>query len=185
MIVVVGPREPAPAPPDAPYVFGAAHLGLGTPLGYTGAELGVGWSWARVSVGLGRGFRGVETAAMFQLLPWEPEHGRVTPGLGVGVARGPGQFDLDCCALGESSTDDDDGRSIQFGARTWWINAELDVEYGVSPRASLRAYVGVSLPTAIECENTGDGSARCTADERDRLDTYLPYAGGAVVYRIW
>ena len=162
---------------DRAFAYVAWHAGLGTPVGLTGIEAGIGDGWFRAGAGVGVGWRGLEIAAMVRALA---EVAGIHAGGGFGVSRGGGTRTL---RVGWREPGDPDF-DLQFAEGTVWVNGEAVVEIPIR-RIFLRFYAGISYAAAVSCEAdyfNGEPDRSCTFAERRTLerDPWLGYAGGAL-----
>lgn len=170
-VVVVLIAVPSAHAEDDVFGYGAAHLGLGLPMGAVGAELGVGLDWLRASGSIGRGFQGVNMGAMVRAVG---EVKSMDVGIGLGVSRGPGLHDI---AAGHEP---EDGPITQFGENTRWLDLEVIFELAVSDHGFVRFTAGVTHAFDIDCASEEpDSHGICTFDQKLELDraSYAPYFG--------
>ena len=173
---------PVYAPPPqveskTPYIFGAAHVGAGTPLGVAGLEAGVAGENFRGAIGTGLGLRGTQLSAMGHATT--DVLGPVV-GLGLGISRGPALRITGEDEYGDGRSDENE---LHYAGETVWGSIELMVEYGFAAHGAVRVYAGVSNALAPVCETEEGG--RCDPAQGAELeaDGFIPYAGVALVLR--
>ena len=142
-------------------------LGLGTPVGEAGAEIALAPAdWLELSGGIGRGFYGLQLAAM----PRVRLHGegRWALTLGAGYSQGEyGKFDL--CFDGPCDT---------WRGTIAWANLEAGAEFQTEAGFTLRLFGGVGIPLnpyGLSCQDGGSGE--CATDTRPRV---VPFPSGGV-----
>lgn len=161
--------------------FAAGHVGLGTPLGATGVEAGVGFAFVRASAGVGIGFRGLELmAGMRAVIPLSrrqsSELGLV---LGGFISRGPSLNELD---VGWHDANDPPG-SVQYGNRTVWFSGDLGLLISLRMGLELGVYAGLGHAIVRDCVIDLDGHTQpCSGEDFMRLGD-VPYFGTSVGYR--
>lgn len=172
-----------PERPDS-FVFVAGHLGVDTPIGIGGGELGVGMGWFRASVSTGLGLRGPLVAGMARAVL---DVRGLDIGIGVGISRGPGMR----TNHERHWYDDQDVPSwdVQYASGTVWNDLELSAELPLQNGVFVRAYLGTTRAILTDCESiegTGDPMG-CSEGQRDALAAveFLPYLGVSAGWKLF